>query len=126
MAVSGILPKVGEQVVIAREGLQQLLELLKNQGYQLVGPTARDGAIVYDIISSAADLPVGISDIQNAGSYQLGKRTDNAFFGFTVGPQSWKKFLFPPSLKLFSARRNGEGFDISDSEPETQDSKLAL
>ncbi|MBI1976243.1 MAG: 4Fe-4S dicluster domain-containing protein [Candidatus Omnitrophica bacterium] len=126
MPASGVLPKLGEQVIIAREGLQQLLELLKKQGHQLIGPTVRDGAIVYETITSETDLPVGVSDIQNAGSYQLGKRPDRAYFGFTVGPQSWKKFLFPPALKLFSANRNEEGFEVSNPRPETPNQKLAF
>lgn len=126
MPASGVLPKIGEQVVVAREGLQQLLELLQKEGYQVIGPTVRDGAIVYDTIVSQDDLPIGVSDIQEAGSYRLGKRTDRAFFGFTVGPQSWKKFLFPPVLKLFSANRSAEGFEVSNPKRETRDPKLAF
>jgi sulfhydrogenase subunit beta (sulfur reductase) len=31
-------------------------------------------------------------------------------FGYTVGPQSWKRFLLPPIQKLFERHRNGKGF----------------
>src|SRR5262249_55511749 len=38
------------------------------------------------------------------------KRNDEARFGYTVGPQSWKQYLFPPSTLLMKARRTADGF----------------
>ena len=35
--------------------------------------------------------------------------TDEARFGYAVGPHSWKRFLFPPRVRLWQARRNGDG-----------------
>jgi ferredoxin len=88
--------------------LDGLLEALVERGYRLVGPTLADGAIVYDEIRSAADLPAGWTDEQEAGTYRLARRDDDALFGYAVGPQSWKRLLHPPSVTLFRARRNGE------------------
>ena len=42
--------------------------------YGVLGPTVRDGAIVYDELISTDDLPVGWTDEQNGGTYRLKKR----------------------------------------------------
>ena len=85
------------QLVMARSHLDQLLGAITRRGFRLIGPTVRDGAIVYDEISSSADLPAGWTDEQDGGTYRLRRRGDEALFGYNVGPQSWKRQLFPPS-----------------------------
>jgi ferredoxin len=94
--------------VLEPSGLDRLLEALVERGYRLLGPTVADGAIVYDEIASTADLPAGWTDEQEAGTYRLARRDDDALFGYAVGPQSWKRVLHPPTQTLFKARRNGE------------------
>lgn len=89
-----------------REAIGDLIGLLENRGYTVIGPTVRDGAIVYDRIASVADLPEGWRDLQEPGRYRLERRGDRALFGYVVGPQSWKKFLHPPDVKLFEAHRD--------------------
>lgn len=109
-----------EARVLSRDGLDSLLGALRRAGYAVIGPTVRDGAIVYDEIGGVADLPEGVSDDQAPGRYRLSSRSDRALFGYAVGPHSWKKFLFPASLRLFAARRSGEGgieFEGGDSPP---------
>ncbi len=103
---------VNAQVVVEREHLQHLLAALLKRGYQVVGPTVRDNAIVYDTLASVDDLPVGYTDEQDGGSYRLKKRDDKALFGYAVGPQSWKRFLHPPVLRLWQARRKGKSFQV--------------
>jgi len=108
--------QVGDHIVIASQHLQALLEALAKRGYQVVGPTVRDGAIVYDEIRSLSDLPIGWTDEQDGGAYRLKRRADGAFFGYAVGPHSWKKFLHPPVLRLWQAKRQGEGFQLEEAE----------
>ncbi len=91
----------------------------------MVGPTARDGAIIYDELGSTSDLPVGWTDEQEAGRYRLKKRDDKALFGYVVGPHSWKKYLFPPRQRLWMAKRNGRGFSIEKNDP-PENSKFAF
>ncbi len=99
-------------------GLGSLFDGLRAEGHTLYGPTVRDGAIVYDEIQSPRDLPVGLTDVQEAGRYRLEARGDGAFFGFVVGPQSWKRFLFPPRLRLFRAHREPDrGFSMQVEPP---------
>jgi len=98
--------------ILDRGALGLLFDALKRRGFGLVGPTVRDGAIVYDAIESPDDLPVGWTDEQDGGTYRLKKRNDDALFGYVVGPQSWKKFLHPPVMRLWTARREENGFQI--------------
>jgi sulfhydrogenase subunit beta (sulfur reductase) len=95
--------KIEQQVTFKQEQLQSLFTVLRKRGYLLVGPTVRDGAIVYDELNSATDLPVGWTDAQDGGTYRLQRRKDAAYFGYVVGPQSWKKFLYPPTMSLWKA-----------------------
>jgi len=96
--------------VFAASELGRLIEAVARRGYAVLGPTVRDGAIVYDQIESAQDLPAGWTDEQAPGHYRLKRRDDDALFGYVVGPQSWKKYLHPAEVRLFSAERPpGEG-----------------
>jgi sulfhydrogenase subunit beta (sulfur reductase) len=89
-------------LVFQLSALDQLLDALADRGFRLIGPVVADGAICYDDIASAADLPAQWTDEQDAGRYRLRRRPpgDEALFGYAVGPHSWKKFLFPPSARL--------------------------
>jgi ferredoxin len=105
------------RAVIERSDFGALFNALKRLGYRIVGPTVRDGAIVYDELSSVSDLPEGWSDEQQGGTYRLKRRADPALFGYAVGPHSWKKFLFPPALRLWSAEKREASFSVH-AEPE--------
>ena len=59
--------QVGNTVVIECVVLDALLRALRERGYETVGPTVRGGAIVYDEIRGASDLPVGWTDEQDGG-----------------------------------------------------------
>uniref|UniRef100_B8HJR4 4Fe-4S ferredoxin, iron-sulfur binding n=1 Tax=Cyanothece sp. (strain PCC 7425 / ATCC 29141) TaxID=395961 RepID=B8HJR4_CYAP4 len=115
--MSELTVQVNPQVLIDREDFQQLFDVLQQQGYELVGPTIRESAIVYDTLSSVADLPIGWTDEQEGGAYRLKRRQDQALFGYAVGPQSWKQFLFPPHLQLWQAQRQGETIEVIPTEP---------
>jgi sulfhydrogenase subunit beta (sulfur reductase) len=102
--------EVGDTLVVEPRGFDALLHALRERGYTLLGPTVRDGAIVIAEIAGAADLPVGWVDQQEGGRYRLERRNDDAFFGHAVGPHSWKRYLHPPSLVRWRARKDGGGF----------------
>ena len=90
----------------------ELFGTLRERGYSILGPTIRDGAIVFEPIQTVEDLPKGWTDVQGASTYSLERGHDEAYFNFAIGPVSWKKFLFPPRVNLFSAARAGKGFDV--------------
>jgi sulfhydrogenase subunit beta (sulfur reductase) len=110
--------QVHDRVVVEREHLPQVLAYLSSNGYQVIGPTVREQAIVYDTLTSLDDLPIGYTDEQDGGSYRLKRRHDRALFGYTLGPQAWKKFLHPPSVRLWQANRTERGFQLTEEQPE--------
>jgi ferredoxin len=103
--------------LIDLDGLQALLGALHERGYETIGPVRRDGAIVYDRIDTVAELPAGWTDRQAPGRYRLERRADDAVFGYAVGPQSWKRYLFPPKQTLFSVQRTDDGGLVFNPEP---------
>jgi sulfhydrogenase subunit beta (sulfur reductase) len=109
--------KIGGKAVLKSEHLDLLIQALRKQGYQVVGPTLREGAIVYDELASVRNLPAGWTDEQEGGTYRLKRRTDGALFGYAVGPHSWKKFLHPPVQRLYRARRHGKEIEFIPETP---------
>ncbi len=93
------------EAILEYTDLSQLLSVLHGYGYTVIGPTLRDGAIVYDEVETLADFPVGYTDVQDAGTYRVARRTDDAVFGYTVGPHSYKQFLHPAVVSLWEATR---------------------
>ncbi len=96
-------------LVIERDALAALFGAIRTRGYEIIGPTIREGAIVYDRLESADALPAGWTDVQNPGSYRLERRADEAVFGFAVGPHSPKKYLLKPTLRLWRAMADERG-----------------
>lgn len=92
-----------DEQYLAKADFQVLLDVLAGEGYEVLGPTLGEGAIVYGPVRRVDDLPRGWTDEQQAGHYRLVRRNDEAWFGFVVGPQSWKQYLFPPRTRLLTA-----------------------
>jgi Fe-S-cluster-containing hydrogenase component 2 len=97
-------------VVLEADDFQQLIDVLKAQGYRVAGPAVRDGAIVFDEVNAVTDLPVGWYDEQKPGAYRLRKRRDKSYFAYVVGQHSLKEYLHPPVVTLYTAQRNGSSF----------------
>lgn len=102
------------RAVIAPDALDLLVDALRARGYRVLGPTVRDGAIIYDDIESAGELPIGWTDRQNGGSYRLERRADEARFGFEAAVQFRAPSLLPlrrclpsePRGRTFVTRRS--------------------
>jgi sulfhydrogenase subunit beta (sulfur reductase) len=95
--------------VIGPSSLDALIGLLGERGYEVIGPTVKQGAVSYEPIGSAAELPVGLTDEQEGGTYRLRESGDDAIFGFNNGANSWKNHLFPPNVTLWKGRRAEDG-----------------
>lgn len=106
------LDALGAKLAIGRDALQQMIDTLWRRGYRVIGPTVRDGAIIYETVAHLHDFPVGWTDRQEAGRYRVEPRGDAALFGYAVGPHSWKRFLHPPVERLWQAHRDGDGFSV--------------
>jgi ferredoxin len=84
--------------------LQALIDVARDDGRTVVGPTLRNGAVVHDVISSVDELPRGVHDEQEPGHYRARARGGAALFGYAVGPQSWKPWVFPARELIGSSR----------------------
>jgi sulfhydrogenase subunit beta (sulfur reductase) len=107
-------------VIIERDKLDSLIDSIRHHGYKVIGPVVHGSAIIYDELTGAGDLPIGWTDEQTNGTYRLKQRGDAAVFGWTVGPQSWKKFLSPPIQKVFGTNKITKGSDFPDSKKTEQ------
>ncbi|MBB3060114.1 4Fe-4S dicluster domain-containing protein [Microbulbifer rhizosphaerae] len=92
--------------ILQAEYLDRLIQAIRADGYQVLGPTLAERAIVYDEIRSADDLPRGWTDEQEKGYYRVKRREDDAYFGYAAGPHSWKKFLQLPRRPVWRAQKS--------------------
>ncbi len=100
---------VGSFVRIEKSELQAILDSLQQREFRTIGPTVRDGAIVLDDLASLDQLPMGYLDVQDGGSYRLETDETSGYFDYVVGPESLKRFLFPPhTVVLEGHRENGK------------------
>ena len=99
--------------------LVPLVRALRADGYRVIGPTVRDGAIVLDELDSADALPHGWGVTTAPGRYRLQRRDDSAAFGHAAGPQSWKAYLHPPRSPLWTAEKGTDGFTVTEAPEDT-------
>jgi ferredoxin len=110
--------------VLSLDGLRALIQALAQDGFQVIAPVVRDGAIGYGPVSQLTDLPVGWGDEQDAGSYRLRRRDDQLVFGYASGAQSVKPVFFPARDLFWRAHREGDGFTVE--EPPAAEGPFAL
>ncbi len=91
-------------MILPAASLDVLLDALRTRGYTVIGPQVRSGAIVYDELASAADLPAGWVDDQAPGAYRLEPTGGEALFDHAAGPDSLKRFLFAPRVSVWRGR----------------------
>jgi sulfhydrogenase subunit beta (sulfur reductase) len=103
--------------VVKREALEALIPALQRRGYQVIGPAIRDSAIVFDKVDTLEDLPVGWTSDHDAGCYRLRRRSDQALFGYVIGPRSPKKFFHPSEIRLQEAARENGAFNVLNEAP---------
>lgn len=103
-------------LILGPADLDRLLSVLRSRGYTTVGPTVREGAVVLAEIESASELPKGLADVQQGGTYRLEPTGDERHFAFAVGPMSARRFLQPSRLTLWKAKATEDGFTLEKPE----------
>jgi NAD(P)H-flavin reductase len=98
---------VARAAFLPRTGLDRLFAALVADGRRIVGPTIVDGAVVYDELASAADLPIGWRADTGPGTYRLAETGRARAFDYTIGVTAWKRFTHPSVVPLTRARRDG-------------------
>jgi ferredoxin len=95
---------IGCSVRIEKPDLQCLIDRLRELGYRVLGPRVQASAVILGEIETLADLPLGVSDDQEAGRYRLTQDGQEMYFDFGVGPNSLKELVFPPRSTLMECR----------------------
>lgn len=96
---------LNKKIILTLAALDKLIAILCAKGFEVIGPVLRDGVIVVDRINGISDLPKGVVDHQEAGSYSTKREESERLFAFTVGPQSCKHYLRPPVQTLWKSKR---------------------
>jgi sulfhydrogenase subunit beta (sulfur reductase) len=118
------MAKIGSRLYLARSALDDLIQALRRLGYSVVGPRLVDGTISLQPIESAAQLPKGLSDRQDGGSYRVVDGEPDLTFQYVVGPDGPKRYLFPPNLSLFAFHVEANNFVLDVGPPQVP--KLAM
>ncbi len=92
--------------------LRKLFNILKERGFKVIAPKLVDGIIRLTEVRDFSEIPEGVEDFQGPGRYEV---REGEFFRH--GPDSPKKYLFPPELRLFKVTPDwrfelGDGGDV--------------
>ncbi len=109
---------------LPKGSFQSFLDWLWSSGYRVLGPTPRDGAVVWDDIRTVSDLPVGWRDTQEAGQYRLERSSSERLFDVVLGPDSLKRFAFAPREPLLVIERRSKKVAVRQTLPEPE--RLAI
>ncbi len=107
--------ETGSTIAIRKPVFNSILRRLKENGYQTIGPRIKNETLVYEPIENIDELPCSYITEQKAGSFRLTQASHKHYFDAIPGAQSWKQFLFPPCVDLFTLRKNGAGWETSNS-----------
>ena len=88
-----------------------------SSSYRIIGPRLRSDVIILGEITYA-DLPLHIKDIQKPGYFRLSSEGSDYLFSFSIGPDSFKRFLFPPEKELFTWQYSEKYFNYFESQKE--------
>lgn len=103
--------------VLPKPSFQQLIQVLRDRGFQVVGPVVQDGAIRWGSIDKVEDLPLGWKDEQQPGHYRLEHTDSGRFFDIVHGPESLKRQTFAPKEPLLQIEKKNKGFTVQEIEP---------
>lgn len=107
-----------EAVFLPRSRIQELVDLLIDQGYDCVGPTIKDHAVVHKSFTHISSLTQGFSDKQSPGHYSIEEDESPRIFNYTNSVQGIKPWVFKPREPIWYAKRNGTDIEFSaHSEP---------
>jgi sulfhydrogenase subunit beta (sulfur reductase) len=108
---------MSESLHLPKSALEDLIAILWREGFRVLGPVARDGAVGFDEVRKVSDLAVAMRDTQEPGRYRLEQGAAEEIFGVVNGAGSLKPFLFAPEETLLTLTRERRGFKVSEVTP---------
>jgi sulfhydrogenase subunit beta (sulfur reductase) len=112
-------PDIGSTIFIQKQAFDKVLNRLREAGYQTIGPRVKNDTLVYEAVETLDQLPKGYVTEQDAGRFRLIHTGHNRYFDLIPGAQSWKQFLFPPRVDLFTLQKIGKNWEMIPSKDET-------
>jgi sulfhydrogenase subunit beta (sulfur reductase) len=112
-------PEIGSTISIQKHAFDTILIRLREAGYQTIGPRVKNDTLVYEPFESLNQLPQGYITEQDAGRFRLTYTGHGRYFDLIPGAQSWKQFLFPPRLDLFTLQKNGKNWEMATPHQDT-------
>jgi ferredoxin len=109
---------------LPRPALDDLIQLLRQQGYTVLAPTVVNQTVSLQPIEGAGQLPKGLRDEQDGGHYRLVPGDPALTFEYVVGANGPKGHLFPSHLRLVTFHVEGDNFVLDEGSP--QPPKLAI
>jgi sulfhydrogenase subunit beta (sulfur reductase) len=105
------------KAALNRDQLAALIVRIQSEGFTVIGPTVRSGAIDYAAIDGIEDLPTGWIERQGPGTCRLVRSGEMLAFQHTVGPTPWKRFIIPDDSVYWHARERENGFTVIPTPP---------
>ena len=109
--------RLGQRRYLPKAELNTLVQRLKQDGHEVLGPRMADGVVSLRPIQSADDLARGVKDEQNAGRYRLRDSDPDSYFRYGVGAEGPKRYFFPPRHPLFGFHRENGTFALDQAPP---------
>ncbi|HEY8439114.1 MAG TPA: 4Fe-4S dicluster domain-containing protein [Candidatus Limnocylindrales bacterium] len=116
-AAPAVAPEIGPAFLPAGS-LDRLLDAFRADGRRVIGPQVADGAVVYDELRSADELPWGVTSETEPGRYRLASDGPGRAFDYGIPLTSWKRFTHPPVVPLSRARRADGSVSVESVTPE--------
>ncbi len=110
--INGHRPAIGSTIVIQKPDLDVILNRLREEGYQTIGPKVKNETLVYEPIETLGELPQGYITEQAPGEFRLKDGRHSCYFDFIPGAHSWKQYLFPSRVELFKLQKNGKTWQM--------------
>ena len=108
-------PNPDRRMLFPKVALAVLIETLIDQGYTVIAPTLHRDVIKLRPITGADEVARGLRDLQDGGRYRLKEGDETLIFDYVVGPDSAKRYFFPPTQELFSVDIKNAPFTLHQS-----------
>ncbi len=108
---------MSEPLHMPKSALEDLITILWREGFKVLGPVARDGAVAFDEVRKLSDLAVATRETQEPGRYRLVPGPAGEIFGVVNGAGSLKPFFFAPEETLLEINRERRGFKVTEVAP---------